>query len=175
MTVRQGRRGRPVAGAGAAAALPGVLQDMRLLWALVHALQKTSKRMRQTLGVTGPQRLVIRVLGLLPGSSAGDLAAMLHVHPSTLTGVLARLVDQRYITRTPDPDDRRRSVLLLTRRGSQVNARLDGTAESSVSRALRRLTDRERQNFRVALSELTDALELPARGRTPGRRTNVRR
>ena len=58
------------------------------------------------IGVTGPQRLVMRVAGLYPGLSAGDLAAILHVHPSTLTGVLRRLVIQRLLVRQHDPRDR---------------------------------------------------------------------
>ena len=64
--------------------LPDVLQFMQLLWAVVHGLDKASKRMSAEIGVTGPQRLVLRVVGLFPGLSAGDLAAILHVHPSTL-------------------------------------------------------------------------------------------
>jgi hypothetical protein len=35
-----------------------VLQFMRLLCALVHQLQRRSKRMSIELGITGPQRLV---------------------------------------------------------------------------------------------------------------------
>jgi hypothetical protein len=75
--------------------LPDVLQFMQLLWAIVHALQKTSKRMSAELGVTGPQRLVLRVVGLSPGISAGRLAAVLRLHPSALTGILQRLLNQR--------------------------------------------------------------------------------
>jgi hypothetical protein len=48
-------------------ALDDVLRFMQLLWALVHQMDKASKRMRQELGVTGPQRLVLRVVGLQPG------------------------------------------------------------------------------------------------------------
>ena len=40
-----------------AASLPDVLQFMQVLWAVVHGLEKTSKRMAGELGVTGPQRL----------------------------------------------------------------------------------------------------------------------
>jgi DNA-binding MarR family transcriptional regulator len=94
--------------------LPDVLQFMQLLWAVVHALERTSKRMSGEIGVTGPQRLVLRVVGLSPGLSAGDLAAVLHVHPSTLTGVLQRLVSQRLLARSDDPRDRRRAILRLT-------------------------------------------------------------
>jgi len=35
-------------------ALPEVLQFMRLLWGVAHALDRTSKRMNQELGVIGP-------------------------------------------------------------------------------------------------------------------------
>ena len=39
------------------------LRFMQQLWKLVHALDVRSKRMAKTLGVTGPQRLVVRILG----------------------------------------------------------------------------------------------------------------
>src|ERR671918_1162688 len=110
--------------------LPDVLQFMQLLWAVVHGVEKTSKRMTGEIGLTGPQRLVLRVVGLFPGMSAGDLAAVLHVHPSTLTGVLQRLVAQRWLRRVEDPRDRRRAVLRLTARGARVNAVEEGTVEA---------------------------------------------
>jgi hypothetical protein len=74
-----------VAAAAHRSGLPDVLQFMQLLWAVVHGLERISKRMAGDIGVTGPQRLVLRVVGLFPGMSAGDLATVLHVHPSTLT------------------------------------------------------------------------------------------
>src|ERR687888_5890 len=72
----------------AARQLGPVLDFMQRLWAVAHELQSISKRMDAHLGVTGPQRLVVRILGRRPGLSAGELAAILHLHPSTLTGVL---------------------------------------------------------------------------------------
>src|SRR5688500_4376498 len=103
--------------------LPDVLQFMQLLWAVVHGLERLSKQMAGDVGVTGPQRLVLRVVGLFPGMSAGDLATVLHVHPSTLTGVLQRLVAQRMLVRVAAPSDRRRAVLRLTPRGARVHGR----------------------------------------------------
>jgi DNA-binding MarR family transcriptional regulator len=118
------------------AALPDVLEFMQLLWAVVHGLERSSKRMSTALGVTGPQRLVLRVVGLFPGLSAGDLATILHVHPSTLTGVLQRLTSQKLLSRIDDPRDRRRAILRLTRGGRRVNAVRAGTVESAVAAAL---------------------------------------
>ena len=134
--------------------LPAVLQFMKLLWAVVHGLERTSKRMKGEVGVTGPQRLVLRVVGLFPGLSAGDLAATLHVHPSTLTGVIQRLISQRLLVRTHDPGDRRRAVLRLTKRGSRANAMRQGTVESAVARALGSVSERDRAATRRVLERL---------------------
>jgi DNA-binding MarR family transcriptional regulator len=88
-----------------------VLEFLRLIWAVHHGLEKTSKKMDVRLGVTGPQRLVVRIVGRFPGIPAGRLAQILHVHPSTLTGVLKRLERRGFIERRPDPRDARRASL----------------------------------------------------------------
>jgi MarR family transcriptional regulator, organic hydroperoxide resistance regulator len=138
-----------------------VLQFMRELWAVVHALQSASKRMEQHLGVTGPQRLALRVVGLFPGISAGDLARLLHVHPSTLTGVLHRLGEAGLLARETPKGDRRRAVLRLTRAGARVNARRRGTVEAAISATLGTLSARERATTRRALSSLAEAMGKP--------------
>ena len=145
---------------------------MQLLWAVVHGLEKTSKRMAGEMGVTGPQRLVLRVVGLFPGLSAGDLAAILHVHPSTLTGVLQRLVADRLVVRRHDPGDRRRAVLRLTARGDRSNRIAIGTVEAAVADALAGISVRDRAATRRVLERLADHLTpaQAARSRTSARR-----
>ena len=66
--MRSNRKG--ALGFSAVPAMGPVLEFMRVVWALDHALQKTSKRMETTLGMTAPQRLVIRkhtIIYQLPG------------------------------------------------------------------------------------------------------------
>jgi DNA-binding MarR family transcriptional regulator len=141
------------------AALPDVLQFMQLLWAVVHGLERASKRMSGEIGVTGPQRLVLRVVGLFPGLSAGDLASILHVHPSTLTGVLQRLVAQRLVDRVDDPRDRRRAILRLTSRGIRANALRRGTVEAAVAETLSHVSPRDQAASRRVLECLAGYLE----------------
>ena len=150
--------------------LDSVLQFMRVLWALVHELQKTSKRMRRQLGVTGPQRLVLRVVGLSSGMSAGTLAKVLHVHPSTLTGVFRRLQSQGLLRRYGDPRDARRSVFQLSAKGARVNRAFEGTVEAAVGRALKQHSMHHQQHVRTFLSTLvaqlgTGAARLESRPR----------
>jgi MarR family transcriptional regulator, organic hydroperoxide resistance regulator len=113
-----------------------VLDFMRLLWAVDHGLTRLSRKMERTIGVTGPQRLAIRIVGQHPGISAGALARTLHVHPSTLTGVLRRLVERGMLDRAQDPADARRALFRLTARGEELDAARNGTVEARVRTAL---------------------------------------
>src|SRR3982751_6069754 len=109
--------------------LGAVLDFMRLLWAVDHALQLASKRMEANFGMTGPQRLVVRIVGRFPGIAAGHVAEILHVHPSTLTGILKRLEARAIVPRKPDPRDARRALFALTPRGRKVDQLKTGTVE----------------------------------------------
>ena len=117
-----------------------VLDFMRLLWEMNHELESLSKRRVAHAGVSGPQRLVVRIVGRRPSIAAGALAAILHMHPSTLTGILERLVRRGVLERRRDPDDGRRVLLSLTARGRKVDAMRRGTVEMAIGRALRRFT-----------------------------------
>ncbi|HEX6274262.1 MAG TPA: MarR family transcriptional regulator [Polyangiaceae bacterium] len=119
-----------------AQSLGEVLGFMRALWAVAHGLDSTSKKMKTSLGVTGPQRLVLRLVDHYDRLSPGDLAKLMHVHPSSLTGVLRRLERARLVSRRPDPKDGRRAILTLTAKGRAINAKRSGTVEASVRRTL---------------------------------------
>src|SRR5437016_8860601 len=139
--------------------LGAVLDFMRLLWALDHALQSASKRMESNFGMTGPQRLVMRIVGRFPGIAAGRVAQILHVHPSTLTGILKRLEARGILQRRPDPRDARRALLALTAKGRKLDNLRTGTVEQAVRRVLG--TDAAKvsaaQEVLAALSEELDA------------------
>ncbi len=158
------------------AGLGETLEFMRLLWSVDHALQRTSKRMDRSLGVTGPQRLVIRVVGSHPGLSAGDVARILRIHPSTLTGILKRLEQRKIIRRVADPADGRRAFLHLNGLGETLNAARAGTIEEAVERALARVPPARLAGARKVLEVLARELEKglpveeagpPGRSRAP--------
>ncbi|HEY0191127.1 MAG TPA: MarR family transcriptional regulator [Kofleriaceae bacterium] len=137
------------------------LQFMQRMWELVHALNVRSKRMGKTLGVTGPQRLVIRVVGQTPDATARAISDMLGLHPSTLTGVLARLERQRLLQRTVDPDDRRRVRFRLTEAGKKIDRERRGTVEAAVRRALGRADAQMIAGTEALLALLVSELSRP--------------
>ena len=119
--------------------LDPVLDFMRLLWSIEHGLQRMSKRMEAELGITGPQRLVLRVVGRFPGLSAGELAHIVRLHPSTITGILQRLVARGLVERAHDPIDSRRARLRLKTRAFAYTRTSPGTVEKAVTLALKRV------------------------------------
>jgi DNA-binding MarR family transcriptional regulator len=131
---------------------------MRALWAVDHQLQSASKRLEASAGVTGPQRMVVRLVGRFPGISAGQVSELLHLHPSTLTGILKRLEKSGLVVRRPDPADGRRALLVLSARGRSVDAVRGGTVEAGVRRALARLSPRAVTVAREVLEALSDEL-----------------
>jgi DNA-binding MarR family transcriptional regulator len=147
-----------------------VLDFMRLVWAVSHGLEATSKRMDRTLGITGPQRLVVRILGKLPGVSVGNLAAVLQLHPSTLTGVVQRLQARGLIHRDTAPGDRRRARLYLTGKGRRFDIVMNGTVEAAVARALSQIPRRDMRTVQGVLNTVAASLGVPPQPRGPQQR-----
>jgi DNA-binding MarR family transcriptional regulator len=135
-----------------------VLEFMQRLWALDHALQSFSKQMQRRFGVTGPQRLVIRFVGKSPGISAGELAAILEVHPSTLTGVFRRLEKQNLIRRGVVREDGRRAAFHLLPRGREIDRMRGSTVEDVLRRTLSVIPDEKVLATKEVLESLASAL-----------------
>jgi DNA-binding MarR family transcriptional regulator len=138
--------------------LSKVLAFMSTLWALDHELRAASKHMGTTLGVTGPQRLVIRLVGKFPGICAKTIAELLHIHPSTLTGILSRLEGAGFIIRTPDPEDRRRVHFHLTKNARKINATSANTVEAAVRRAIAHFTEEQLELTQEVLAKISEQL-----------------
>jgi len=135
-----------------------ILDFMRLLWSVEHGLQSTSKRMEASLGITGPQRLVLRIVSQRPDLSPGEVARLAHLHPSTITGILQRLVKKGLIRRERDSDDRRRIRLRSQSSAREFVAASTGTVESAVARAFARIPIHRVRHAREVLSAIAIAL-----------------
>lgn len=138
--------------------LDDTLDFMRLLWSIEHGLQKRSKWMGAQIGLTGPQRLVLRMVGQFPGISAGELAHLLRLHPSTITGILQRLVKRRLLRRERDAGDSRRARLFATEAARSYTRRARGTVGETVRRTLAAAGPRHVRGARAVLEALARVL-----------------
>jgi DNA-binding MarR family transcriptional regulator len=149
-----------------------VLDFLRRLWALDHALQLRSRKLARRLGITGPQRLALRLVGRFPGLLAGTLARLLHLHPSTVTGIVNRLEKQDLLQRQTDAADRRRQRLMITARGAALlQSKREETIEQATGRAMSALSKADIEAAARVLSSLRSHLLNPTEDRNrDGRR-----
>lgn len=146
----------------AADRLGPVLGFMRSLWEVDHALASASKQMKRRLGISGPERLAIRIVGEVPDISPGELAEILHVDPSSLTGLLKRMVRRKLMLRRADAADSRKAHLRLTADGEALDRLEDGTVEAGVHAALDLLAPRDVATAVVVLGALSRSLHAVA-------------
>jgi DNA-binding MarR family transcriptional regulator len=119
---------------------------------------RVSKRMQRDVGVTGPQRFAIRILGQREGIGPGELARFMHLHPGTVTGVVRRLERLRLVRRVSDPSDGRRQRLHLTSAGRRLDQVRTGTIEACVRAALARAPPARQAAAREMLAGIAAAL-----------------
>ena len=139
--------------------LDSTLDFMRLLWNVEHRLQSTSKLMESRLGITGPQRLVLKVVAQYPGISAKDLANVVRLHPSTITGILQRLTRKGLLLRAADPVDTRRIRLRVQSNARRFTRRSKATIEYAVERALSQVPAKSVEAAREVLAAIAASLE----------------
>ena len=94
--------------------------------------------------------------------SLGELAAIERVAPATVTKIVGKLVDQGLIERTPDPDDRRVTLVALSAGGAKRLAESRNRRNAFLATRLDQVAiDADR------LESVVDVLETIASGDAP--------
>ena len=75
-----------------------------------------------SLGITQGEGHILEHLAVSGDSTVAELHRALAHRRSTLTSILDRLADRRFITRESDPRDRRSFIVRLSRKGKAVAA-----------------------------------------------------
>lgn len=124
----------------------------------VQALRSANADATRRSGVGAAQLFVLRTMAESPGLSLAQLAAQTHTSQSSVSEVVARLVSQGYVQKTPAPDDARRRVLELTERGAATVIDTDVPVQQRLITGLLELSAEERRR----LAELFEAWLLAA-------------
>lgn len=95
-------------------------KDEELLVALrkvIRAIDLRSKQLSKEVGLTGPQLLVMREVGKMPGNMVRDIADKINLSPATVTSILDRLEAKLLVKRVRSTEDKRRVGVYLTEEG----------------------------------------------------------
>ena len=139
-----------------------VLDSLRRI---VQALRESARRAEQRLGISGAQLFVLEKLADAPSQSLNDLAARTFTHQSSVSTVVARLVEQRLVSRQRPAGDSRKLELVLTARGRRLAAQTTGAAQERLIAAIERMPVRSRTQLAILLGRVVD--EMDPTGRQP--------
>jgi DNA-binding MarR family transcriptional regulator len=89
------------------------------------------------------------------------LAEHLGVTPPTSSASVERLVKLGLVTRAPDPEERRRAVLKISREGAALLSWTEKQMKIGLRAELKTLSQSEIREIRAALATLTDVLGEP--------------
>lgn len=95
--------------------------------------------------VFGVNRTDLRLLGAVRHGvlTAGQVAEAVHLSPAAASTAIQRLVARGYLTREPDPSDRRRAVVALTPTARRLAERIYGPVGEAGAAALQSWTTAE--------------------------------
>lgn len=134
----------------------GAMQDLRRIFKVVESYSRSAE---QDLGITGPQLWTIWELGRRPGSGLKDLAVAMHLSPSTMVGMVDRLLAKGLVRRETDPADRRRIRLDLTAEGESLLHKAPDPAQERLIHGLQSLSPAQLKGFRRSLQSVVKAMD----------------
>jgi DNA-binding MarR family transcriptional regulator len=134
-----------------------VLDSLRRI---VQALRESSRRAEQRLGISGAQLFVLEKLADAPSQSLNELAARTFTHQSSVSTVVARLVEQRLVSRRRSTGDGRKLELVLTARGRAVASQTTGAAQERLITSVERMPAPFRRQLATLLAQIVDRMEV---------------
>jgi DNA-binding MarR family transcriptional regulator len=126
---------------------------------VAKTLENYSRQVEHCFGLTGPQLWALWEIGHAGPLSLKALASRMELDPSTVVGVVDRLLAKGLATRTQDATDRRRVSLALSARGDALLRAAPHPAQGHLLAGLERMQRRRVENLQASLRTLLSVLE----------------
>jgi DNA-binding MarR family transcriptional regulator len=108
------------------------------------------------LGLTPTQFSALAKINDEGSVSQGRLGRLTSMDPANILGVVQRLTQRGLVSRRPDPDDARSTLLTLTTSGRDLLAQAIGRAQEATERTLRPLPAAKRKALLQLLAKIAE-------------------
>jgi DNA-binding MarR family transcriptional regulator len=126
---------------------------------MIRALDIQSKHLAQHHRLTGPQLVCLRHIQRAQMIIPSDLARSVSLSQGTVTGILERLEARGLVSRTRDPNDRRRFRIELTALGDQTLASAPSPLQEDFIARLSALPEGEQAMIDWVLARVVEMME----------------
>ncbi len=125
---------------------------------IVRHLRLADREAETAVGLSAAQLFIVQVLSRAPGSSLSEVADETLTDQSSVSSVVAKLVDKRLVSRKPSSEDRRRIELRLTAAGEQVARSAPRVPQTRIADVVRAMPMKAREELVTALETLAAAI-----------------
>jgi DNA-binding MarR family transcriptional regulator len=125
---------------------------------IIQTVRNSGRETEQKLGISSAQLYVLSELRDRPALSINELADRTYTHQSSVSMIVARLVENRLVTRTASSRDGRRLSIALTPAGRALLRRSPDPVQIRLVAALRTMPRANLKQLAGGLSVLTEIL-----------------
>ena len=135
---------------------------LRVLMALrriIRAVDLYSRKLNSEFRITSPQLICLYSVSRKDGMTLSELAKKVNLGISTVNGIVDRLEEKGFLTRTRSEEDRRRVVLSITGLGQDIAGAAPALLQDRLADSLRQLPDLEQAAIALSLERVVELME----------------
>ncbi len=125
---------------------------------IIRAIDLHSKKLERESGLTGPQLLVMQLIGSQGELTSGVIAREVSLSQATVTSILDRLERKGLLRRVRSTSDKRKVMVSLTEEGGQALASAPTLMQESFIRAFNKLENWEQSLILSSLQRVSDMM-----------------
>ena len=125
---------------------------------IIRAIDLHSKRLERESGLTGPQLLVMQLIGDSGQITASVIARNISLSQATVTSILDRLERKGLLVRERSSDDKRKVMVSLTAAGAKALKKAPALLQESFITAFNRLEDWEQALILSSLQRVANMM-----------------
>lgn len=149
--------------------LPASVSDERYDLKIMHAIRRIirasdlhSKELTSNYNITAPQLVTLHVVLQRQRTSIHELSKSVSLDASTLVGIIDRLEAKGFVRRERSAEDRRQVAIHITDAGKTFIATAPSPLQSSLAKALTRLTPLEQSIIAQSLERIVQMIDAEA-------------
>ena len=136
------------------------IEKMEKMMVLVHHSMKDLGRMGlHKIDITPGQCMVLKMLSMLKNCTMTDLSKHFGVTMGNMTGIIDRLIIERYVKRIADPSDRRLVRIKLSPKGRRLITKIDKHRKAHFKKMLEKMSKQDVNTMLGIMERLVFALK----------------
>ncbi len=137
-------------------------QDLKILQSIrriIRSVDLDSKRLVTQYNITSPQLVTLYTIQEENNISLAELSKRVYLSPSTLVGIIDRLVQKEWVQREREGKDRRKVLISLTKKGKTFLKKAPSPLQATLQNSLKDLSELEQSAIALSLKRVVDLME----------------